>query len=187
MPVTRSRVSVRGAVRTRGEVRAEAPEGTPAFWRAALAFPFDSSLRSNPDDYANLLAAIDPSLPAADVAPAPATQPEPAPAPDPGAWYVSLLTLLDRLAAPVPTRGGILTRGPIAVRGTIRTRGGGEPVPPIEPELIDPIVERLRADPEFLQAVAHLGLALSLPERQEVLKALANFARRAQTDDAQLE
>jgi hypothetical protein len=183
MPVTRSRVSVRGAVRTRGEVRAEAPTGSPAYWRAALAFPFDRGLRSNPDDYASLLAAIDPPTPAAEAARAPATEPEPSPEADPGAWYVTLVTLLDRLAAAARRRGAVPTRGAIAVRGAVRTRGGGEPAAPIAPELIDPIVERLRSDPEFLQAVAQLGLALSLPEREKVLEWLEGSARKAQAHE----
>jgi hypothetical protein len=192
IPVTRSLVSVRGAVRTRGEGRAEAPQGTAEYWRAALAFPFENDLRSDPADYASLLAAIDPPLPEAVPAPAPQAYPEPIRATDPGQWYAALLSVLDQLAAaqltrsavPIRTRGTVVRGGEPVLRGGPVMRGGGAGQVPVDPELINPIVERLRTDPEFLKAVANLGLAMALPERPKVLESLEAFAQRAQSHEA---
>ena len=100
---------------------------------------------------------------------------------DPGRWYVSLVTLLDRLASAEFVAELVRTPPRVVTRGLV-TRGRSEP-----PSPIDPIIERLRTDPEFLKAVAHLGLALSLPERQKVLESLEALARRAQYHDAQPE
>jgi transcriptional regulator with XRE-family HTH domain len=77
----------------------------------------------------------------------------------------------------IRTRGG-------AVRGALRTRGGmGMPLPPSEPDDLDPekIARDLAADSDLRTAYRHLKRGLADPRmRETVLNALRAFARESE-------
>jgi hypothetical protein len=175
VPVHRASSSgTRGPVRTRGDYTAQEPYGTPGYWRAVIGrLPAQVGLRLDADDYNQALREMEAPVPITEPKIQPAViphEPEPETAPARGRPF-DIQAALQELQ--------LLLGGSLGlVRGATRSAVPPKAVAP--GAFLADLLQQMRDDTEFLQAVAHLQEARSHPSfRSVILPALEKFARES--------